>query len=238
MKVALLQGGRSLERGVSLRSGQRVAEALVDLGHEVDVMDLGPDLVSRLDSNRPDVVFIALHGTEGEDGTVSSSTRPWEPEGLQRVQALVAAAVGLDQTRGDQLTVENIPFGVTPTEAPVPVGVGVQALDLLKEHWRSIVNTIAVLLGAAFAFFGVLRPRAARRGRGSDQPALPAPAAAGARLPTVSEMEGQLAAELDPMGPATPRRVPVLTQRVARLAADEPEQVARIVRGWISEDGR
>ncbi|MBN8866118.1 MAG: D-alanine--D-alanine ligase [Solirubrobacterales bacterium] len=72
MKVALLQGGRSLERGVSLRSGQRVTEALLDLGHQVDVMDLGPDLVGRLDSSRPDVAFIALHGTEGEDGTVQA----------------------------------------------------------------------------------------------------------------------------------------------------------------------
>lgn len=72
MRVALLQGGRSLERGVSLRSGARVAEALSDIGHEVDVLDLGPDLVSRLEQNRPEVAFIALHGTEGEDGTVQA----------------------------------------------------------------------------------------------------------------------------------------------------------------------
>ncbi|MCB0869408.1 MAG: D-alanine--D-alanine ligase [Solirubrobacterales bacterium] len=72
MKVALLQGGRSLERGVSIRSGLRVTEALLDLGHEVDVLDLGPDLVGQLEKNRPDVAFIALHGTEGEDGTVQS----------------------------------------------------------------------------------------------------------------------------------------------------------------------
>ncbi len=72
MKVALLQGGRSLERGVSIRSGQRVTEALLDIGHEVEVMDLGPHLVGQLDANRPDVVFIALHGTEGEDGTVQA----------------------------------------------------------------------------------------------------------------------------------------------------------------------
>ena len=72
MKVALLQGGRSLERGVSLRSGQRVTEALLDLGHKVEVMDLGPDLVGRLEADRPDAAFIALHGTEGEDGTVQA----------------------------------------------------------------------------------------------------------------------------------------------------------------------
>lgn len=72
MKVALLQGGRSLERGVSLRSGQRVSEALTDLGHQVGALDLGPDLVSQLEKMNPDVAFIALHGTEGEDGTVQS----------------------------------------------------------------------------------------------------------------------------------------------------------------------
>jgi D-alanine-D-alanine ligase len=72
VKVALLQGGRSLERGVSLRSGARVAEALGRLGHEVDALDLGPDLVNRLEADRPDVAFIALHGTEGEDGTIQA----------------------------------------------------------------------------------------------------------------------------------------------------------------------
>lgn len=72
MKVTVLQGGRSLERGVSLRSGARVTEALGRLGHEVSSLDLSPDLVARLESERPDVVFIALHGTEGEDGTIQS----------------------------------------------------------------------------------------------------------------------------------------------------------------------
>jgi flagellar biosynthesis/type III secretory pathway M-ring protein FliF/YscJ len=51
-------------------------------------------------------------------------------------------------------------------------------------------------------------------------------------------MEGQIDAELDAMSSPEGRRLPVLTQRVAKLANDEPEQVARIVRGWIAEDGR
>lgn len=72
MKVALLLGGRSHERGVSLRSGARVTEALLGLGHEVEPFDLGAELVSRLESFGPDVAFIALHGTEGEDGTVQA----------------------------------------------------------------------------------------------------------------------------------------------------------------------
>jgi D-alanine-D-alanine ligase len=70
MRVAVLKGGSSLERGVSLRSAARVEDALVNLGHETIGIDVGHDLVSRLRAERPDVVFISLHGPGGEDGTV------------------------------------------------------------------------------------------------------------------------------------------------------------------------
>ncbi|HEU4656224.1 MAG TPA: D-alanine--D-alanine ligase [Capillimicrobium sp.] len=69
-RVAVLKGGRSLERQVSLRSGARVEDALERLGHEVVGIDVGSDLVARLRELRPDVAFVALHGREGEDGTV------------------------------------------------------------------------------------------------------------------------------------------------------------------------
>ena len=69
MKVAILKGGRSLERGVSLRSGARVEEALGRLGHEAIPLDAGPDLVKELIAAAPDVAFVAMHGPGGEDGT-------------------------------------------------------------------------------------------------------------------------------------------------------------------------
>jgi D-alanine-D-alanine ligase len=69
VKVAVLKGGRSLERGVSLRSGARVEDALERLGHEALALDVGPDLVERLGAERPDVAFVAMHGVGGEDGT-------------------------------------------------------------------------------------------------------------------------------------------------------------------------
>ena len=70
MKVAVLKGGTSLERTVSLRSGARVEDALARLGHDVLPIDVGSDLVDRLSVERPDVAFVALHGRGGEDGTV------------------------------------------------------------------------------------------------------------------------------------------------------------------------
>jgi D-alanine-D-alanine ligase len=69
-RVAVLKGGRSLERQVSLKSGARVQDALERLGHEVMAIDVGPDLVARLTADRPDLAFVALHGRDGEDGTV------------------------------------------------------------------------------------------------------------------------------------------------------------------------
>ena len=70
MRVAVLKGGRSLERQVSLRSGARVEDALERLGHEVVPIDVGGDLVDRLRDAAPEVAFIAMHGRDGEDGTI------------------------------------------------------------------------------------------------------------------------------------------------------------------------
>jgi D-alanine-D-alanine ligase len=69
VKVAVLKGGRSLERGVSLRSGARVEDALGRLGHEVLPLEADGDLVKRLNAGEPDVAFVAMHGMGGEDGT-------------------------------------------------------------------------------------------------------------------------------------------------------------------------
>jgi D-alanine-D-alanine ligase len=68
--VAVLKGGRSLEREVSLRSGANVEAALRRLGHEVIPVDADQHLVRVLRAERPDVAFIAMHGKGGEDGTV------------------------------------------------------------------------------------------------------------------------------------------------------------------------
>ena len=55
---------------MSLRSGARVEDALQRLGHEVIPIDVGGDLVARLRAEAPDVAFVAMHGRDGEDGTV------------------------------------------------------------------------------------------------------------------------------------------------------------------------
>ena len=70
LHVAVLMGGWSAEREVSLMSGAGIAEALESLGHRVTRIDMGRDVAQKLAEARPDIVFNALHGTPGEDGTV------------------------------------------------------------------------------------------------------------------------------------------------------------------------
>lgn len=68
--VAVLMGGWSAERAVSLMSGEGVAKALESRGHRVTRIDMDRDVALRLAEAKPDVVFNALHGVPGEDGTV------------------------------------------------------------------------------------------------------------------------------------------------------------------------
>jgi len=69
-KVAVLMGGRSLEREVSLASGRRVTDALQERGYKVIALDVTADLVQTLRAEKPDCCYIALHGKYGEDGTI------------------------------------------------------------------------------------------------------------------------------------------------------------------------
>lgn len=69
-KVAVLMGGMSAEREVSLESGRAVAAALGELGHEAVEVDVSRDLALDLAREKPDAAFLALHGRGGEDGTV------------------------------------------------------------------------------------------------------------------------------------------------------------------------
>lgn len=69
-RIAVLMGGHSLEREVSLKSGHRVEQALKQKGHTVTAIDVNEHLVKTLKKTKVDVAFLALHGKYGEDGTI------------------------------------------------------------------------------------------------------------------------------------------------------------------------
>lgn len=96
-KVAVIYGGPSSEREVSLASGQECATALGEEGFEVVMIDAGPDLYNQLNAAAPDVVFNALHGRWGEDGCVQGIL---EWMGLPYTHSgVLASALAMDKER-------------------------------------------------------------------------------------------------------------------------------------------
>ncbi|MBV8116516.1 MAG: D-alanine--D-alanine ligase, partial [Candidatus Eremiobacteraeota bacterium] len=69
-KIVVVMGGSSAEREISIRSGERVLQALQALGYEASALDYDADFIERIRERVPDVVFNALHGPGGEDGHV------------------------------------------------------------------------------------------------------------------------------------------------------------------------
>ncbi len=105
LHVAVLMGGLSAERDVSLSSGAGVADALESLGHRVTRIDMGRDVAQKLAEANPDVVFNALHGTPGEDGTVQGMM---DLMGLKYTHSgLVTSVIAIDKELTKQALVPH-----------------------------------------------------------------------------------------------------------------------------------
>lgn len=104
-RVAVLKGGLSAEREVSLVSGRECARALRDAGYDVVELDAGHDLAARLAETRPDVVFNALHGRWGEDGCVQGMLEwlgiPYTHSGV------LASALAMDKARAKAIYADH-----------------------------------------------------------------------------------------------------------------------------------
>ena len=100
-RVAVLMGGLSVEREVSLSSGRECANALRVAGYEVVELDAGHDLPARLAEIKPDVCFNALHGRWGEDGAVQGLLEwlrmPYTHSGV------LASALAMDKARAKEV---------------------------------------------------------------------------------------------------------------------------------------
>jgi D-alanine-D-alanine ligase len=123
LHVAVLMGGWSAERRVSLMSGAGVADALESLGHRVTRIDMDKDVAARLADAKPDLVFNALHGTPGEDGTVQGLM---DLMGLRYTHSgLATSVVAIDK----ELTKRQlVPHGIR-----MPGGHIVQSESLYRE---------------------------------------------------------------------------------------------------------
>lgn len=124
MHVAVLMGGWSAEREVSLRSGKACADALLRQGFQVTPVDVGRDIATVLTELKPDVALNVLHGRPGEDGTLQGMLEilgiPYSHSGV------MASAVAMQKDYAKVLLKAG---GV-----PVPEGIVAMRLEIAKEH--------------------------------------------------------------------------------------------------------
>src|SRR5215208_6557298 len=151
-KVAVLYGGRSTERDVSLRTGKACADALVSKGYDVTLVDVDRELPARLREGRVDVAFNALHGRWGEDGCVQGLL---EAMGIPYTgSGVLASALGMDkvvakamfkalglavidyrvfpQAKAGAIGVADLPFGIPCVVKPAGEGSSV-GVHLVKD---------------------------------------------------------------------------------------------------------
>jgi flagellar M-ring protein FliF len=169
------------------------------------------------------------HGPADENGR---TTKTRSPEELQKIHDIVAAAVGLDDDRGDRLTVADIPFEEPQVDEIPAVPWWRREIPLILGAGRIAAISLIVVL----VLMVVVRPIMRMALSPSKLPA----ALVTAQAPrTVHDVQGQIEAEIEEDdGSDQPRRLPVLTRRIAKLAHQEPENAARMVRSWLVEEER
>jgi D-alanine-D-alanine ligase len=122
LHVAVLMGGWANERSVSLMSGNGVADALESRGHRVTRIDMDRQVAARLAQTAPDVVFNALHGVPGEDGTV---------QGMMDLMGIPYTHSGL-QTSVIAIDKELTKHALVPHGVPMPGGRIVRSAELYE----------------------------------------------------------------------------------------------------------
>lgn len=122
LHIVVLMGGWSAERDVSLMSGAGIADALESRGHRVTRIDMDRAVAARLAEAKPDLVFNALHGTPGEDGTVQGML---DLMGIRYTHSgLVTSVIAIDKVLTKQALV---PHGI-----PMPGGRIVKSRELYE----------------------------------------------------------------------------------------------------------
>src|SRR5215510_10974308 len=181
--------------------------------------------------------------TTGSDGKEQISQEPRTPEEMKKYRDLVAAAIGFNPDRGDQLTVENISFKGETELVEKPGFIekqGPRSMTLLRYLIIPVVFIILYLLflrpvqKSVFANWATTAPAA------RSSPLFPA----NAQTPmTVKQFEAQLSgtaplgnADGDSMTLPCPSKIDMLRKRVVEHAQSDPEAVARLVRTWLADE--
>ena len=181
---------------------------------------------------------------EGQGNQLHRVVTPPDPEKLKAIQALVSTLVGLDTQRGDQLTVEALPFDNTfaePASARPPDASKkpdeVLSLETLKKKpallWGSVGGGVLLVGVLVFAMTRSGKRRTTFETR-ETLPATPPPA--GVLAPTVATPNVASIAESHQLPALMPSRTEVLLNQLHDTGKNNPEVWAGILRGWLTEE--
>jgi D-alanine-D-alanine ligase len=155
-RVAVLMGGRSAEREVSLVSGRECAIALRAAGYQVVEVDCGPDLCVKLSEIKPDICFNALHGRWGEDGCVQGMLEwlqiPYTHSGV------LASALAMDKAKAKEVYAAA---GLPIVESVLATREAVEAGHVLKPPYVVKPNNEGSSVGVYIVREGANAPRLA-----------------------------------------------------------------------------
>lgn len=194
------------------------------------------------------IVDDAVKMEKGADGSTVKKTTPRSADELKKIRDLISSAVGLDATRGDQLTVENIAFEINP------------GLDDVKptfyEKWKELIQP-AIRYGAfiilfLLVYFLMVRPVTKKVMAPAQEiltPEAEQAALAEGEIPgalaldspkTVKELEAQLDSNIGMLltAPAEIRKSDILRQRITEFIQREPDNAAQVMRMWLTEEGK
>ncbi len=167
------------------------------------------------------------------EGKMVRTQKTRTPEDLQKIQGLVAAAVGLDQKRGDQLTVENVAFDLPSEEMGELGSPEAPALTPVPRTKWVIAGVAGVVVVLVLIGVGAKKFAPKRKAR-TEIAAVELPTA----LPrTVADLQNEISAQIDAeLQGAGGQKLPTLVKKVGALTVGGPEAAAMLVRSWMAED--
>jgi flagellar M-ring protein FliF len=183
-----------------------------------------------------------------DNGQKVETRRKRTPEEMKQIEELVAAAIGIDATRGDKVALENLSFQTLPIETPAPPTLSERVVPLV-DKWINLIRYGALLLLFLFIYTLVLRP--IKRQIVTTLEALPNQLgmARGAReslgsAPGMSAAKGDdtatLEASLQQLGdsPLEAKQAVLLKKNLLDKVKKEPAQASRLIQNWMRQEGK
>ena len=167
-----------------------------------------------------------------ENGKRSETRRKRTPDELKQIEDLAKAAIGVDTTRGDIMTVQNLSFDQTPVETPAKPTV-MQKVRVTLDDWSSLVRYAAIILLFLLAYALLLRPL--KNQLVTTFRELPAALTAKNQPVAVGDLApGQDVNSL----PAPQQRAITLKKQLLEKVTDEPQAASKLIQAWIHEEAK